>query len=83
MFTDGLVHAGSRYGESMDVPSSLQALLEDEDPGAQMIADSILEMAVHLDRGRPADDISLAVMRATASESDKVRRMTIRLPISI
>lgn len=81
MFTDGVVYAGSRFGESIDVPSSLQALLEDEDPSAQMIADSILAMAVHLDRGRPADDISVAVMRATASESDKVRRMTIRLPL--
>src|SRR4030065_659939 len=32
MFTDGLVHAGERYGLSMDVPTCLQALLDEEDP---------------------------------------------------
>jgi len=65
----------------MDVPTNLQALLEDEDPPAQSIADSILEHAIHLDQGRPADDISVVVLRVTSSSGDDVRRMTIRLPL--
>jgi serine phosphatase RsbU (regulator of sigma subunit) len=83
MFTDGLVHAGTRYGQSMDVPTNLQALLDDEAPSAQLIADSILEHAVRLDQGRPADDISVVVLRVTSSSGDDVRRMTIRLPLDV
>ena len=81
MYTDGLVHAGSRYGQSMDVPTSLKALLEGEDPSPQLVADSLLEHAIHLDRGRPGDDISVVVLRVMGFSGDEVRRMTIRLPI--
>jgi serine phosphatase RsbU (regulator of sigma subunit) len=81
MFTDGVVYAGSRYGESMDVPTSLQAYLEEEDPSAQMIADALLEHAMRMDRGRPSDDISVVVLRVRSQSGDAVRRMTVRLPI--
>jgi serine phosphatase RsbU (regulator of sigma subunit) len=81
MFTDGLVHAGSRYGQSMDVPTGLQALLDEEDPSPQLIADALLEHAMRLDRGRPSDDISIAVLRVMSYSGDEVRRMSVRLPI--
>ncbi|HJW90613.1 MAG TPA: PP2C family protein-serine/threonine phosphatase [Anaerolineales bacterium] len=82
MFTDGIVHAGSRYGESMDVPTSLQALLEEEDPSAQMMADALLGHALKLDRDRPTDDISVVVLRVMSYTGDFVRRMTVRMPIA-
>jgi serine phosphatase RsbU (regulator of sigma subunit) len=82
-FTDGIIHAGSRYGQSMDVPTNLQALLEEEDPGAQFIADAILEHAVKLDRGRPSDDVSVVVLKVSARSGDDVRRMAIRLPLDL
>jgi serine phosphatase RsbU (regulator of sigma subunit) len=81
IFTDGVVYAGSRYGESMDVPTSLQAYLDEEEPSAQMIADALLEQAVKMDRGRPSDDISVVVLRVMSHTGDAVRRMTVRLPI--
>lgn len=83
VYTDGLIHAGSRYGESMDVPTTLQALLDEEDPHPQFIADSILDHALKLDRGRPADDISLVVLRVTSKQGDDVRRMSVRLPLEL
>lgn len=83
IYTDGIVHAGSRYGESIDVHTCLQALLENEDPTPQMIADSLLENAINLDRGRPSDDISVVVLRVMGRTGDIVRRMTVRLPLDI
>jgi serine phosphatase RsbU (regulator of sigma subunit) len=82
IFSDGMIHAGSRYGHSMDVPTSLQALLDEENPSPQMIADALLEHAMRLDRGRAADDISVVVLRVTGFSGDEVRRMTVRLPLS-
>jgi serine phosphatase RsbU (regulator of sigma subunit) len=81
MYTDGLVHAGSRYGEIMDVIACVQSLLEEEDPSPQFIADDLLDTAVRLDQGRPSDDISITVMRVTSYTGDDVRRMSVQLPL--
>jgi serine phosphatase RsbU (regulator of sigma subunit) len=81
MYTDGLVHAGSRSGEIMDVMACLQALLEEEEPSPQFIADDLLDTAVRLDHGRPTDDISVAVLRVTRHSRDNVRRMSVLLPM--
>lgn len=83
VYTDGLVHAGDRYGQPMDVHASLSELLEEEDPSPQMIADTLLEQALRLDQGRPADDISVVVLRVSNFQGDAVRRMFVRLPLDI
>lgn len=82
MYTDGLVHAGSRIGESMDVLTCLQSFIEEEDPSPQSIADSLLEQAMRLDQNRPVDDISVVVLRVARRRGDAVRRMTVRLPLA-
>lgn len=81
MYTDGLVHAGSRYGEKIDLAGSLQCWLEDDTATPQEIADSLLEQSIKLDQGRPVDDTSIVVLRVSRQEGDGVRRMSVRLPL--
>lgn len=81
IYTDGLVHAGKRRGQPMDVGATISALLEDQDPSPQGLADSLLAEAVSLDENRPADDISVLVLKVTPRVGDSVRRLTVRLPI--
>jgi serine phosphatase RsbU (regulator of sigma subunit) len=81
IYTDGLVHAGERVGRPMDVCTSLKAMLEDQEPPPQEIADTLLAEAVRLDENRPSDDISVVVLKVLKRLGDDVRRMTIRLPI--
>lgn len=83
MFTDGLVHAGSRTGDKMDIPACMEAILEEEDPTAECIADNLLETAVKLDQERPVDDISVVALRVTSHRGDPVRRMNVRLPMAV
>ncbi len=81
LFTDGLVHAGSRTGEGLDVVTFLDGHLEGEtDP--QEITDDLLRAAMELDRGRPVDDISVVVIQVTSQKGDPVRRMMVELPIN-
>jgi serine phosphatase RsbU (regulator of sigma subunit) len=80
MYTDGLVYAGARYGESMDMVICLQALLDEADPTPQAIADALLAHALKLDNDRPADDSSVVVLRVADRQGDSIRRMTVRLP---
>lgn len=82
MYTDGLVHAGKRRGQPMEVCTNLQALMDDQDPAPQEIADFLLNEALRLDDGRPADDISIVVLKVIQRKGDEVRRMMVRLPFN-
>jgi serine phosphatase RsbU (regulator of sigma subunit) len=82
IYTDGLMHAGIRRGQPMDVCEVIRSLLEDQEPTPQELADAMLAFAVRLDDGRPADDISVLVLKVIPRSGDDVRRMTIRLPLS-
>lgn len=83
MFTDGLLYAGSRTGERLDLIGMLQALLEDaETVDPQQVADALLEEALRLDEGRPTDDISVVVLHIGYERVEPpIRRMTVRLPL--
>ena len=82
IYTDGLMHAGERRGQAMDVCEVIRSLLDDQQPTCQELADSLLGYAVKLDEGRPADDISVLVLKVVPRIGDEVRRMTVRLPIA-
>lgn len=81
MYTDGVLHAGDRYGLDFDICTLLESLLDDQDPSSQEIADAMLTHAIQLDQGRPNDDMSVVVLRVLPFESDLIRRMTVRLPV--
>jgi len=83
VYTDGLTHAGERCGQPMDVAASFRDLMEECEPAPQMIADSLLKEAMRLDENRPVDDISVAVISVIPCTGDPVRRMSVRLPLSI
>ena len=82
LYTDGLTHAGKRRGIPMDVCNAIQAMLEEQDPSPQELANALLAHAVNLDENRPADDISVVTLKVAAQEEDQVRRMNVRLPIN-
>lgn len=81
VFSDGLVHAGSRIGEEIDILSYVGAMLDNEEPTSQLIADSLLSCAIQLDDGRPSDDISIVVLRVFPYNGSEIRRMSVWLPI--
>lgn len=84
VFTDGVLHAGERYGQRLDAPEFVR-VHADVCPGAscaRSLADGLLAQALELDRGRPDDDISVLVVSVIDCEpADNVRRMSVRFPI--
>ena len=81
-FTDGLMYAGSYFGDSMDIRTCVKVELEDENPSPNKIADSLINHALKLDRGRPRDDISIVVLRVIPGVNDMIRRLSVQLPIN-
>lgn len=80
-YTDGIRFAGDRTGEIFDICTTLEALLEEENPTAQEMADTILAHAIRLDDNRPNDDMSVVVLRSIPAETDQIRRMSFELPV--
>ena len=83
LYTDGLLKAGSHYGQMIDICTSLEALIDDQQPSPQEIADTILQEAIAMDQGQPNDDMSIMVLQVQARESGQIRRMTVRLPYNL
>jgi serine phosphatase RsbU (regulator of sigma subunit) len=82
VFTDGVLAAGDRYGERLDMLQRVTGFLSGGETDARAMADTILGQAVELDRGRPSDDISVLVIAIVPRvREDSVRRMTVSFPI--
>jgi serine phosphatase RsbU (regulator of sigma subunit) len=82
VFTDGVLDAGVRYGQTFDVARFVENKVCDESFSAQALADAILAHAVELDRGRPGDDTSVLVARVVPRVgNDEARRLAVRFPI--
>ncbi len=89
VYTDGITHAGSRTGQSMNAATCLESLLDSESPSPQFIADALLKHALKMDNDRPVDDISVIALRVISQDDDdplkvqaQIRRMAVSLPIS-
>lgn len=81
MFTDGLMHAGERVGQPMDVASHLHTLIAQSPSEPAQWADHLLADAIELDEGRPTDDISLVVAAILPRQPDDARRLVVRMPL--
>ena len=82
VFTDGILHAGRRYNEGIELENYLGNFSVREGRAAQDVTDELLQRALELDRNRPNDDMSLIVMAALPMENEnKVRRMTVCFPV--
>jgi serine phosphatase RsbU (regulator of sigma subunit) len=82
VFTDGVLDAGVKYGQSLDVVALVETQLADPTTGAQALANAILARAVELDRGRSGDDTSVLVVRVVPRvDADPARRLAVRFPI--
>jgi serine phosphatase RsbU (regulator of sigma subunit) len=89
VYTDGILDAGSRYGEPFDIKGFVAGRLyhsggqAGSGETAQQLADAILARAVELDHGRPEDDSSVLVVRVLSrAGGDEARRVTVRFPIN-
>lgn len=81
-FTDGVYSAGKRYGESLPL-SQIEQLVESANPeGTKTLADSVLELALELDRRRPGDDMAVLAVGVGPRRGDpSIRRLSISMPL--
>jgi serine phosphatase RsbU (regulator of sigma subunit) len=81
VFTDGLTRAGERTGEDLELLNLLSAWRPEAAGSAEELAEAVLSRAMELDRGQPADDMSILTLAVLPSDAPhKVRRLLASLP---
>jgi len=84
-FTDGVLHAGARRGETLDPFRVVRKLACQLGSTSQKLANGLLDAALMADGGRAGDDITVVVVQIVESPDDdgpEVRRMTVSFPVS-
>lgn len=81
VYTDGLVHAGSRTGAHFDMRGQLEQLIAGGSEDPEVWANCLVDEAVKLDDGRPSDDISVLVAVIGGQAVDQVRRLKVKIPL--
>ena len=76
MISDGVYYAGQPEIDEMDILTIIEALVEEQEPSAKEIADTLLSRAIRLDNNRPKDDMSVIVMLISPHPTDNIRRMS-------
>ncbi len=83
VFTDGILSAGSRKSQSVDVSAILQRVCPQGNAPAQDVADALFDEAYKLDESRPVDDISVLVVAVLPKEARReTRRLSIEFPLN-
>jgi serine phosphatase RsbU (regulator of sigma subunit) len=81
IYTDGLIAAGERTGQSLDVLQAMRELLPHHLTARQMARD-LLDRALVLDDHRPTDDISLVVLSISKfDQRNDVRWLNVSMPL--
>lgn len=82
LFTDGLLHAGERFGQDMELGNFLAGWRPDAGRAPDDLTEALLARALELDQGQPNDDISiLTVAVLPHAAPDAVRRMRVSFPM--
>ena len=82
-FSDGIYHAGRHNQQSMDVCTTIEAFIDEQEPTAKEIAEFLLQRAIRLDDEKPQDDMSIIVLQVSSRPSDDIRRINISLPVNL
>lgn len=81
VFTDGLLRAGERYGEDLELGNFLSGWPAEAGRSAQSLTDTLLQRVLELDRGEPGDDMSILTLAVLPREQTiSVRRLQTSMP---
>jgi serine phosphatase RsbU (regulator of sigma subunit) len=82
VFTDGLLKAGERYGEDIEIGNFLAGWPVREGHSAEALANALLGRALELDRDEPVDDVSVLVLAALPTQTTgRARHMRVTFPL--
>lgn len=80
-FSDGVSKAGGQTEQDFDICTTIESLIDEQEPTAQEMADFLLQQAIGRDDNRPKDDMSVVVITVSHQSADKIRRMNVTMTL--
>lgn len=81
-FSDGVLHAGRRFGEQIKLVDLIKICKEGSINDIQGLAKKILSCALERDQNRPQDDMTVVVLGLADNENQKkIKEYNLALPI--
>lgn len=81
-FSDGISHAGRRFGEDLQLKNLVKLCKESSVADSQKLAKKILTYALEKDQNRPQDDMTVVTLGLTENRDQKqIKEYNLSLPI--
>ncbi len=80
-FTDGILHAGRRYGRQMKLNEIIEILAATPAHRCHDLAEEILQKGLQLDETRAADDMTVLSMGIHGESSSRIGRLSVTYPV--
>lgn len=79
-FTDGIMHAGRKYGRQLEMDALITMLYEATASQTQQLANRVFSRALELDEARASDDMTLLAMGVHRQNEERVARLHLTYP---
>lgn len=79
-YSDGLMHAGRRYGKTIDWEVWEERLSMLPAANLQEFVNDLMDYALDLERGRPGDDVSIMALALRGDDDCALRRLHASIP---
>jgi serine phosphatase RsbU (regulator of sigma subunit) len=80
-FSDGVFNAGRKSEQEIDLCTTIESLIDEQEPTAKELSDFLLYQAIRRDDNRPKDDMSVVVIMVSPQSVDKIRRMNVTMTL--
>ena len=82
LYSIGVENAGKSIGQEFDGVMLVRSLLDEQDPTAQEITNTLLQEAIRMDQNSPKEDMTIVAARLLPGAGKNIRKMSVSYPFS-
>ncbi|MBI9047824.1 MAG: SpoIIE family protein phosphatase [Anaerolineaceae bacterium] len=82
LYSIGVENAGKSIHQTFDGCMIIRSLLDEQEPTAQEITNTLLQEAIRMDQNTPKEDMTIVAARILPDSGAKIRKMSVFFPFS-
>lgn len=81
LYSSGVAKAGESTGQQIDMCTLIHSMMDEQEPDAQAIAETLLNESIRVDQNRPKADMAILVASINQYHDSQIRKMTVQYPL--
>jgi hypothetical protein len=81
LYSTGIEHSEKNMEKDFDICMLIRSLLEDQEPTADEIANTLLTDSIRMHQNSPKEDMSVVAALITHKEESRIRKMSVNYPL--